>query len=242
MTFRINEEGKVFVVDGTDCSGKETVTTAVTLKLQEQGFKVLKLSYPNYGSETSRLVKMYLNGDFGKHADDVNPYTASTFYAVDRIGSFLKEWRTAYEEGYIIIADRYTTSNAIHQASKIENEEERKLYLDWLIDLEYGKLGLPSPTETIFLNMPIQNSLLLIAERANKINGDSKKDIHEGDKVFMEKSYHNACWVANYFNWKTVSSVTKDSLTEKINKGLPGDLRPLEDIIDDVYNHILSKL
>lgn len=236
MTFKT--KGKLFVIDGTDSSGKETVSTAVYLKLKEQGYKVLKLSYPNYESDTSKLVKMYLNGDFGEHAEDVNPYTASTFYAVDRIGSYLKEWRNAYEDGYIIVADRYTTSNAIHQASKIEEEVERKMYLDWLIDLEYVKMGLPSPTQTIFLNMPIANSLQLMEERANKYTGESKKDIHEGDKEFMTKSYQNACWVAEYFNWKTVFSVTSESLMDTVKQGAPGELRPLEDIIEEVYSFI----
>lgn len=240
MTFKT--KGKLYVIDGTDSSGKETVSTAVYEKLKDQGYKVLKLSYPNYQSDTSKLVKMYLNGDFGAHAEDVNPYVASTFYAVDRIGSYLKEWRNAYEEGFIIIADRYTTSNAIHQASKIEDIEERKIYLDWLTDLEYGKMGLPSPTQTIFLNMPIANSLQLMEERTNKYTGESKKDIHEGDKEFMNKSYQNACWVADYFNWKTVFSVTSDSLMNKVNQGVPGDLRPLEDIIEEVLSFIKSNL
>ncbi|PLS19712.1 thymidylate kinase [Bacillus sp. M6-12] len=238
----LNQIGNLFVIDGTDSSGKQTVSDAVYLKLIENGYKALKLTYPNYGSDTSALVKMYLNGDFGTHAEDVNPYTASTFYAVDRIGSYLKEWKEAYEDKVIIIADRYTSSNAIHQASKIENKEERKIYLDWLWDLEFVKMGLPSPTETIFLNMPIQNSLKLMEERANKITGESKKDIHEGDQNFMRKSYENACWVAEYMNWKTVYSVTEDSFKDKVEKGQPGDLRPLNDIIQEVYDFVVSRV
>lgn len=235
-------KGNLFVIDGTDSSGKETVSNAVFSMLKENGYNVLKLTYPNYGSDTSALVKMYLNGDFGSQADDINPYTASTFYAVDRIGSFLKEWRKAYEENVIIIADRYTSSNAIHQASKIANLEERKAYLDWLYDLEFNKMGLPAPADTLFLNMPIYNSLQLMEERANKITGESKKDIHEGDHDFMERSYHNACLVAEYLNWKTVYSVTTDSLELKVANGLPGDLRPLEDIIQEVYQHVVSQV
>jgi dTMP kinase len=242
MVMNVNNKGNLFVVDGTDSSGKQTVSDGVYLKLIENGYKVLKLTYPNYGSESSALVKMYLNGDFGDNAEDVNPYTASTFYAVDRIGSYLKEWKEAYDDNVIIIADRYTSSNAIHQASKIEQVEERKIYLDWLWDLEFNKMGLPSPTETIFLNMPIYNSLKLMEERANKITGESKKDIHEGNQEFMKKSYENACWVAEYMNWKTVYSVTEESLEQKVAHGIPGDLRPIDDIIQEVYDFVISHI
>lgn len=242
MTGLNMRKGNLFVIDGTDSSGKQTVSEAVYLKLKENGYKVMKLTYPNYGSDTSALVKMYLNGDFGGQADDINPYTASTFYAVDRIGSYLKEWKEDFDENVIIIADRYTSSNAIHQASKIEELKERKDYLDWLYDLEFNKMGLPAPADTFFLNMPIYNSLQLMEERANKITGESKKDIHEGDHDFMERSYHNACFVAEYLNWKTVYSVTKESLDAKVAKGLPGDLRPLEEIIEEVYQHVVAQV
>lgn len=235
-------KGNLFVIDGTDSSGKQTISDAVYLKLKENGYKVLKLTYPNYGSDTSALVKMYLNGDFGAQADDINPYTASSFYAVDRIGSYLKEWKEAFEEGVIIIADRYTSSNAIHQASKINNIQERKAYIDWLYDLEFDKMGLPAPADTFFLNMPIYNSLQLMEERANKITGESKKDIHEADQEFMERSYHNACFVADYLDWKTVYSVTQESLETNVKKGFPGELRPLEDIIEEVYQHVVTQV
>lgn len=235
-------KGNLFTIDGTDSSGKQTVSTAVCQKLRDNGYSVWKLTYPNYESDTSALVKMYLNGEFGSYADDINPYAASTFYAVDRIGSYLKGWKKAYDDKTIIIADRYTSSNAIHQASKIKDIEERKLYLDWLWDLEYQKMGLPLPTETIFLNMPIYNSLHLMKERLNKITGEDKKDIHEANEEFMAKSYTNACWVAEYMDWKSIYCVTEDSLKEKIPKGLPGDLRPVEEIVDEVYQFIMSRI
>jgi dTMP kinase len=242
MEKKKTSKGFLFVIDGTDGSGKQTVSQAVYEKLKENGFKVMKLEYPNYKSDTSALVKMYLNGEFGSQAEDVNPYTASTFYAVDRAGSYLKEWKTFYEDNGILIADRYTTSNAIHQASKIDNIEERKAFLDWLWDLEFHKMGLPVPNEVIFLNMPIVNSLKLMEERRNKFTGKSQKDIHENNIEFMKKSYHNACWVAEQMNWKTVYTVTQESLQEKVSIGLPGDLRPLEDIIEEVYSIILRHL
>lgn len=237
-----NIVGNLFVIDGTDSSGKQTVSDLLYIKLKEAGYSVLKLSYPNYQSDTSALVKMYLNGDFGSNADDINPYTASSFYAVDRIGSYLKDWHKDYHDNVIIIADRYTSSNAIHQASKIVDVQERMTYLDWLYDLEFVKMGLPEPKETIFLNMPILNSLQLMEERANKITGADKKDIHEGDKGYMERSYDNACWVADYLNWKTVHSVTEESLSECIKSGLPGKLRPIDDIVNEIYQLVLSQV
>ncbi|WCK57725.1 hypothetical protein PP175_27195 (plasmid) [Aneurinibacillus sp. Ricciae_BoGa-3] len=234
--------GHVFVIDGTDSSGKQTVSDAVYTKLKENGYQVQKVSYPNYDSASSALVKMYLNGEFGDNADEVNPYTASSFYAVDRIASYLKEWKKFYESGGIIIADRYTTSNAIHQASKIHNETERLAFLEWLWDLEFTKLGLPIPSEVIFLNMPIQNSMKLMAERMNKITGESAKDIHESNLEFMKQSYENACWVADKQQWKAISCITTESWEEKIAKDIPGDLRPLDAIITDAYTLIVERM
>lgn len=236
------KKGNLFAIEGTDSSGKQTVSDAVCLKLHKNGYKVLKLTYPNYDSQTSTLVKMYLNGDFGTNAEDVNPYTSSTFYAVDRIASYLKDWKKAYEDKVIIISDRYTSSNAIHQASKIEGIEGKESFLKWLWDLEFTKMGLPSPTEIIFLNMPIANSLRLMEERPNEITGELKKDIHESNEKYMRKSYDNACWVADYMDWKTVSAVTEESIQDKVSIGLAGDLRPIDEIVQDVYEHILAHI
>lgn len=235
-------QGKLFVIEGTDSSGKESVSKAVYQKCIQNGYPALYITFPNYQSDTSTLVKMYLSGEFGSHAKDVNPYTASAFYAVDRIGSYLKEWKKAYEEGTIIIADRYTSSNAVHQASKIEDIEERKLFLKWLWDFEFEKLGLPYPTKTFFLNMPIQYSLSLMEQRMNKITGKQQKDIHEQDKEYMKKSYENACWVANYFGWTNIYTVTKKNTEEKTENEFIKKLRPIEEIAEEVYQMVMASI
>ena len=112
-------KGKLIVIEGSDGSGKATQTKKLFERLTAEGHKVRQVSFPNYDSPASSPVKMYLNGDFGKHADDVDAYAASTFYAVDRYASFKMHWKAAYDDGEIILADRYTTSNMVHQAVKI---------------------------------------------------------------------------------------------------------------------------
>ena len=125
-------QGKLFIIEGLDGSGKETQTKKLYERLKEEGYMIKKVEYPNYKSDSSALVKMYLNGDFGKSADDVNAYISSTFFAVDRYASYKTEWQEFYQSGGIILADRYTSSNMIHQASKMENKKERQQFLNWL--------------------------------------------------------------------------------------------------------------
>ena len=174
--------GKLIVIEGTDSSGKETQTKRLFEKLEEKGLKVKKISFPNYDSPACEPVKMYLSGAFGEDAMKVNPYPVSTMYAIDRYASFKTDWEKFYNEDGIIVTDRYVTSNMVHQASKIKDLDEKKQYLNWLEDLEYEKMGIPRPDLVIFLNMPTEMAVKLMAERKNKITGEEKKDIHERDK------------------------------------------------------------
>src|SRR5690554_3017784 len=160
--------GKLICIEAGDGSGKETQTNRLLQRLQESNYKVRKVTYPNYDSESSSLIKMYLRGDFGSRPGDVNPYVASTFYAVDRYASYKKEWESFYREGGIILADRYTTSNMIHQAAKIADLALREEYLDWLWHFEFDMFGLPKPDCVIFLDMPPVFSSQLIQNRRNK--------------------------------------------------------------------------
>lgn len=197
---------KLIVVDGVDSSGKETNTQYIYNLLCKQVDNVQKISFPDYESPSSSLVKMYLAGEFGEGASDVNAYAASAFYAVDRFASFAKSWgKGFYRDNGIIVADRYTTSNMIHQAAKIENIEEKDIFLDWLYDFEYNKLGLPIPNLIIFLNMPVWAAKQLMENRKNKITGEDKKDIHERDEAYLQKSYDNAMYVAKKFGWTIVN-------------------------------------
>ena len=196
--------GKLIVIEGTDSSGKETQAKRLFEKLEEKGLKVKKISFPNYDSPACEPVKMYLSGAFGEDAMKVNPYPVSTMYAIDRYASFKTDWEKFYNEDGIIVTDRYVTSNMVHQASKIKDLDEKKQYLNWLEDLEYEKMGIPRPDLVIFLNMPTEMAVKLMAERKNKITGEEKKDIHERDKEYLKESHANACKIANTYNWKEI--------------------------------------
>ena len=187
--------GKLFVIEGSDGSGKATQTQKLFDRLQSEGENTRKVEFPNYQSDSSALIKMYLNGDFGSDPGNVNPYPASTFYAVDRYASFQTYWGDFYENGGIVIADRYTTSNMVHQAAKIIDEADWYKYLDWLYDLEFVKFQLPVPDCVIFLDMPPECARRLIAGRPNK-SGEYTKDIHERNRFFLECSYRNSLKVA----------------------------------------------
>lgn len=212
-----NSKGKLIIIEGCDGSGKETQTKKLYEKLCTEFENIKKVEYPNYKSESSALVKMYLRGDFGEKPEDVNPYAASTFYAVDRYASFKTSWKDFYNDGGIIIADRYTTANMVHQASKINNQVEKEAFLNWLWDLEFNKLGLPIPDGVIFLDMPPQYSTRLIEERKNKITGEGYKDIHEQDIEYLSKSYDNSCRIADKYGWTRIQCV-KDQKIKSIEE------------------------
>ena len=200
---------KLIVVDGVDSSGKETNTNYIYELLKSMGENVIRISFPDYDSPSSSLVKMYLGGEFGDNPSDVNAYAASVFYAADRYASYKTSWENS--DG-IIVADRYTTSNMVHQAAKIDDETEKNQFLDWLEDLEYEKFGIPRPDKIIFLNMPVWAAEKLMANRKNKITGNEKKDIHERNEEYLKKSYDNAMYVAKKFGWTIVNCTDGDRI------------------------------
>lgn len=215
--------GKLIIIEsGSDASGKATQSELIYEKLKNEGVKVKKVQYPNYESESSTLVKMYLRGDFGKNADDVDAYIASTFFTADRYASYKTEWEDFYKEGGVVIADRYTTSNMVHQASKMAVEDRDK-YLDWLDDYEYGMFKMPRPDVVIFLNVPVEFSRKLMANRMNKFTGEKEKDIHERNAEYLERTYRNSLYIADKYGWKIVECI-KD-----------GELRSIDDINNEIY-------
>lgn len=216
--------GKLIVIEGTDSSGKETQTKKLYERLANEVEKVRKISFPNYESPACEPVKMYLAGAFGDNALNINPYPVSTMFAIDRYASYKMDWESFYNAGGIIVTDRYTTSNMVHQASKIENIDEKSKYLGWLEDLEYNKMGIPKPDLVIFLNMPTDMAIRLMAERKNKITGEEKKDIHERDKEYLKESHANACKIANIYNWKEI----------KCNDG--ERIKTIEEIGEEVFS------
>ena len=215
--------GKLFVIDGTDGSGKQTQFKKLQERLTKEGIDYKTVSFPNYDSPSSSLVKMYLAGEFGENAKQVSPYIASTFYAADRYATFKKELEEYYNNGGTILADRYTTANMIHQAGKIQDKNERKKLLDWIWDFEFNLYGLPVPSEVFLLKMPPEVSIELMKDRENKFTHEAAKDIHERDKNHLIDAYNAACDVAKDYGWFTIECV-KD-----------GKIRTIEDIQEEIY-------
>ena len=197
-------KGRLIVIEGLDSSGKETQSKLLSEYIEKSGKKVKRIEFPNYKSDSSALVRMYLGGEFGNSPNCVNAYAASTFFAADRYATYKTDFEQFLNEGGIVVADRYTTSNMIHQASKIGDREERNKYLEWLDDFEYNLLGLPKPDKVIFLDMPMEIAAKLMAARANKIDGSEKKDIHERNKEYLAATYSAALEVAEKFGWEHV--------------------------------------
>ncbi|MCI8393607.1 MAG: deoxynucleoside kinase [Clostridia bacterium] len=207
--------GKLIVIDGTDGSGKETQIKILENKLKERNIDFRKVDFPNYDSPSSSLVKMYLSGDFGTDAKSISPYVASTFYAADRFATYKTEFEEYYENGGLILADRYTTANMVHQAGKIKDKEERKKFLDWLWDLEFNIYKIPVPDKIFFLNMPIDVVEKLIKNRGNKFDKNAKKDIHESNEKHLIESYEAACELAKDYRWDEIRCVKERKTQNK---------------------------
>jgi dTMP kinase len=203
--------GKLYVIEGVDGSGKATQTELLYQALLAEGKPVRKVSFPDYDSPSSSLIKMYLNGEFGTDPQSVNAFATSVFFAVDRFASFRKDWQEFYENGGIIIADRYVTSNLVHQAGKISDAAEKERYIQWLSDLEYNIFGLPKPDCVIFLDMPPAYSLKLRQQR-NELKQGLTADIHEADQTYLQNAYKNAIGIAKHQEWHTISCVADDKI------------------------------
>ena len=193
--------GQLIIFEGLDGSGKGTQTKLTAQRLKEQGRDLRQITFPDYASDSSALVKMYLAGQFGQHPDDVNAYAASSFYAVDRYASYKTSWGSFYEQGGVIIADRYTTSNAVHQCSKLPPEQWEE-FLHWLFDYEFRLLGLPAPDRVIYLQVDPAVSQKLMTQRYH--GDESKKDIHEADFSYLMSCREAALYAAKRFDWQVI--------------------------------------
>lgn len=198
--------GIFIAIDGLDASGKQTQTEKLCDYLKEKGKAYRHLSFPTYDDKYSALVKLYLAGAFGKEPTDVNAYAASTFFAVDRYASFKADWKEDYEDGKIIISDRYTTANAVHQLSKLPREAWED-YLSWLWKFEFQLLGLPQPTTVIFLQVSPETSLKMAKKRADK--NSKKVDIHEGSEEYIRKCFDAAQFAAERLGWNIIKCDTE---------------------------------
>ena len=196
------EQGRLIVLEGLDGSGKATQTGLLCRRLEAEGIPVKHISFPNYAESSSALVKSYLAGEFGGTPDAVNAYAASSFYAVDRYAAYLKHWRADYENGVTMVADRYTTSNAIYQMTKLPRGEWDG-FLDWLEEYEYRLLALPRPDRVIYLDMPPEVSQRLMSERYG--GDESRKDIHEANIAFQQACRESALYAAGRQHWCVVA-------------------------------------
>ena len=212
--------GKLIVIEGTDGSGKSTQFRKLTERLEQEGQAFKTLVFPRYKEPSSALIRMYLGGDFGTHPSDVNAYAASSFYAVDRYASYKQDWGKWYEDGGLIVSDRYTTSNAVHQTSK-EPPEKQGDFLKWLYEFEYDKLGLPCPDLIIYLDVPTSFTEKLMRHREQETN--THADIHEQDMQYLATCRQSGRTAAQYYGWNVIQCVKDD------------EMRSIEDIHEEIY-------
>jgi len=221
----------LIVIEGLDGSGKATNAALLEGYLKERGKTVKKITFPVYESDSSAPVRMYLSGQFGKKPGDVNAYAASALYAVDRFASYRTDWKSDLDAGAWVIADRYTTSNAVHQASKLEGRE-RDGYLEWLYDFEFDKMGLPRPDAVIYLDVPPAVSQKLIEGRYAGDN--SKKDIHEQDVEYLEHCRSAALYAANKLGWHKIP-LTANGIMDSRERNLQKIVEVLKGIYGDKF-------
>lgn len=219
--------GKLIVIEGTDGSGKSTQFRMLTQRLQNENKPFQRLVFPQYSEESSALIRMYLGGQFGSSPSDVNAYAASTFYAVDRYASYKKVWGQWYENGGLVVSDRYTTSNAVHQASK-EPDGKKEVFLKWLYELEYDHMGLPKPDLVIYLDVPTDFTETMLRSREASTN--TKADIHESDMQYLATCREMGKLAAGYYGWTVISCVEN------------GKMRTIEDIHNEIYSRVAACL
>ena len=219
--------GKLIVIEGTDGSGKSTQFRLLTERVEREGREFRKLVFPQYKEESSALIRMYLGGQFGAKPSDVNAYAASAFYAVDRYASYKKVWGEWYENGGLVLSDRYTTSNAVHQASK-EPVEKLAEFLAWLYEFEYDRLGLPKPDLVIYLDVPTAYTEQMM--RSREAATGTHADIHEQDMDYLATCRETGRRAAQFYGW-TVIDCVRD-----------GRMRSIEDIHGEIYRHVAACL
>lgn len=219
--------GKLIVIEGLDGSGKSTQIEKLKEKLAEYGKNVKQIKLPDYESNSSALVKMYLGGEFGKNPEDVNTFAASLFYTVDRYANYQNVWKNDYLNGTLILADRYTTSNAVHQTVKLPKDKWNS-YLDWLFETEYGKVGIPKPDKVIFLDMDVEISQKLMSKRY--CGEESKKDVHEANVNYLKKCHEAALYTAKRFGWTVIKCFDGENPL------------PIDEISDKIFEKVREML
>ena len=221
------DKHNLIVIEGLDGSGKGTQTALLRERIISSGYAVRHISFPNYEETSAALVKSYLAGEFGSAPDSVNAYAASSCYAVDRYAAYKKHWAADYLGGVNILADRYTTSNAVYQMTKLPPEKWDG-DLAWLEDYEYRLLGLPAPDVVIYLDMPPQVSQRLMSGRYS--GDESRKDIHESNISFQEQCRNSALYSAERLGWNVISCSEGEQP------------RSIDDISDEIWRAVGERL
>ena len=221
--------GYIIVITGTDGCGKQTQTERLFERLKSEGYSIRKQSFPNYVSQSSAPVKMYLSGEFGESDMSLDAYQASSLFSIDRLCTYNKELKDFYENGGIILFDRYVESNMLHQAGKLSNLVERDEFLNWLENFEFNVLKLPRANKIIFLDVPVDVSLSMARAREG-LKNQSEKDIHENNTEHMYKAYESGKYVCDKYSWTKVNCVEN------------GKMRSIESISDEVYNIIIDDI
>ena len=223
-------KGKLIVIEGTDCSGKETQTKSLVKRLEKDNIPCVRLCFPNYDSPTGKIVggpylgKDYIcEGWFSEGAANVDPKVSSLYYAADRKYN-VKTIEELINKGINVILDRYVYSNLAHQGGKLENKDERFAMYNWLDKLEFDLLELPQADIKVFLHMPYEISCEL------KKNRDEKPDQHELSKEHLLMAENAYKEIANLYSFKTI---------ECGRNNLP---RSIEEINDELYNYVNSNL
>lgn len=220
-------KGKLIVFEGTDGSGKATQSKLLLERLQREGFDCRALTFPRYGKPSAAPLEEYLHGAYGSHPEAVNAYAASTFFAVDRYASYQQDWGKYYESGGILVADRYTTSNAVHQASKLP-EGERRAFLKWLFDFEYRLLQLPEPTLVFYLDVPTEITEKMM--RCREAQTNTTADIHEQDDGYLRACRRAAQKTAEECAWHCIDCSQN------------GEMRNAGDIHEEIYRCVRELL
>lgn len=220
-------KGKLIVFEGTDGSGKATQARMLAKRLGQEGVKYREIDFPRYGNPFAEPARLYLQGVLGTKPGDVSAYASSVLFAVDRYASYKEDWGAAYEAGELILANRYTTSNAVHQASKLP-DEERDAFVDWLFDLEYGRLGLPEPDLVVYLDMPTEITERMMRRREAQTG--TSADIHEQDEAYLRRCRENARAVVRRCGWPVICCARD------------GEARTVEDIHQEVWQIVRAHL
>ena len=219
--------GYIIVIEGTDGSGKQTQSIKLYERLKAEGYSVIRQSFPNYESASSAPVKMYLGGELCKTASEMDAYQTSSLFAVDRLCTYMKELKSHYDAGGVIILDRYTQSNMLHQAGKIKDKADRDKFLDWLDNFEFEELKLPRADKVMFLDVPPEVSMRLAHERAG-LKAGTKQDIHEQDSKHLIDAYNSGKYVANKYKWNIIKCVEKNNL------------KFIEQIHEEIYSNVVK--